>query len=57
MARYGFTHACVDTAPTPGLTYGQMEPTAGTAVLTATPSWPVRGQWATMEKVIRSDAR
>jgi len=34
--------------------YGQIAPTAGTAVLTATPSMPVRGQRATIENVLSS---
>ena len=51
MARYGLTQACVEAAPTPGTMRGQIAPTAGTAVVTATPSALVRGQRATMENV------
>jgi hypothetical protein len=50
--RYGFTHACVATAPTPLRANGQSPPTPGTLVDTATPSSPVRGQRATIEKVL-----
>ena len=42
------------TAPIPALMYGQRLPTAGTALATATPSCPVRGQRATIEKVLSS---
>ncbi len=41
IPRYGLTQDCVETAPTPGFTKGQMPPTPGTAVDTATPSMPV----------------
>ncbi len=42
------------TAPTPARRYGQSPPTAGTALATATPSCPVREQWAAIEKVLSS---
>jgi hypothetical protein len=48
------TQLCVDAAPTPDRTKGHIEPTAGTAEATATPSCPVRGHRAVMEKVFVS---
>src|SRR5262249_34479454 len=39
-------------APTPGSMKGQIPPTPGTAVDTATPSMPVREQRADIEKVL-----
>ena len=44
----------METAPTPALTNGQMPPTPGTAVDTATPNIPVRAQRAAIEKVLIS---
>src|SRR6201986_2094507 len=41
-------------APIPGLTNGQMPPTPGTAVDTATPSMPVFAQRAEIENVLTS---
>ena len=41
-------------APTPGFTKGQMPPTPGTAVDTATPSMPVLSQRAEIENVFTS---
>jgi Pyruvate phosphate dikinase, AMP/ATP-binding domain len=48
------THAMLERyrTPPPGCTKGQIAPTAGTAVLTASPSRPVRGHRATMENVL-----
>ena len=48
------TQLCVDTAPTLDWMKGHIEPTAGTADATATPSWPVSGQRAMIEKVLTS---
>ena len=46
------TQDWVAMAPTPSRMNGQMPPTPGTAVETATPTMPVRGQRAAMEKVM-----
>src|ERR1700691_5999167 len=54
IPRYGLTQDCVETAPTPGFTKGQMPPTPGTAVDTATPSIPVLAQRAEIENVLTS---
>ena len=43
--------ACVATAPTPLRTHGTPPPTQGTRVVTATPTSPVRGSIAAIEKV------
>src|ERR687890_1394435 len=51
MPRYGFAHDWVATAPAAGAPKQQIAPTAGTAVDTATPVMPVRGQRAAMENV------
>src|SRR5579859_2491086 len=50
----GLTRACVATAPTPARANGQSEPTPKNLVVTATPSMPVCGSRATMEKVMSS---
>src|SRR5262245_42876408 len=55
MPKYGLTNDCVATAPTRGRAKGQSAPTAGTAVHTATPTMPVRGQRAAMEKVLSTN--
>src|SRR5580692_573227 len=54
IPRYGLTQDCVETAPTPGFTKGQMPPTPRTAVDTATPSIPVLAQRAEIENVLTS---
>ena len=48
------TQDWVATAPMPARTNGQIPPTPGTAVETATPTMPVRAQRAAIEKVLSS---
>src|SRR5687767_3222389 len=43
--------ACVQTAPTPALTWGTARPTNGTRVVTAAPDWLVAGSIAHNENV------
>ena len=53
MPKYGLLRACEAMAPAPARTKGTIQPTHGSHVETATPSSPVRGQRAVMEKVLR----
>src|SRR6478735_11869439 len=48
---------CVDTAPTPDRTKGQLAPTAKAQVVTATAKAPVAGSCATMDQVMRVSFR
>ena len=49
-----FADACVATAPTPALAHGTTVPTAKNRLATATPTSPVAGSAAAMEKVAGS---
>src|SRR5207237_8598201 len=51
LPQLGSTNDCVATAPTPASTHGTIGPTLNQCDCTATPSSPVAGSRATMEKV------